>query len=332
MRQAVRDLLPSGLELESSLRGKTDTWSVRRDLLLDSHAGDKHFVVEVEADDAATVRFGDDHFGERPEPTTEFTATYRIGNGVGGNIGADALAHIVTDLPVTRVRNPLPARGGVEPESVDDVRARAPAAFRTQERAVTREDYAAITQRRSDVQRAAATFRWTGSWHTVFLTVDRLGGLAVDDPFRADVRRHVERYRMAGYDLEVDRPRFVSLEIAMHVCAKPDYFRSDVKAALLEVFSRRDRPGGRRGLFHPDEFTFGQTVYLSRLYAAAQAVPGVASVHITKFQRQGQTGPSAPPSLSEGKIALGRLEVARLDNDPNFPEHGVFHLDVGGGK
>ena len=59
---------------------------------------------------------------------------------------------------------------------------------------------------------------------------------------------------------------------------------------LLEVFSNRVLPDGRRGVFHPDNFTFGQTVYLSPLYAAAQAVAGVDSVVITKFQRQGMTG------------------------------------------
>ena len=41
------------------------------------------------------------------------------------------------------VRNPLPAQGGVDPESIETVRQRAPYAFRTQERAVTPEDYAA---------------------------------------------------------------------------------------------------------------------------------------------------------------------------------------------
>ena len=80
---------------------------------------------------------------------------------------------------------------------------------------------------------------------------------------------------MAGHDLEVDRPRYVSLEIEMHVCVKPDYFRADVKEALLELFSNRLLPDGRLGAFHPDQFTFGQTVYLSPLIAAAQAVPGV---------------------------------------------------------
>jgi hypothetical protein len=31
-------------------------------------------------------------------------------------------------------------------------------------------------------------------------------------------------------------------------------------------------------------------------------------------------------------MPLGRLEIARLDNDPNFPEHGVLRLDLRGGK
>jgi hypothetical protein len=95
------------------------------------------------------------------------------------------------------------------------------------------------------------------------------------------------------------------------------------------VFSSGTLPDGRRGLFHPDNFTFGQTIYLSPLYAAAQAVPGVESVQMTTFQRQGTPDP-AP--LAEGKLALGRLEIARLDNDPNFPEHGVLRITVRGGK
>ena len=90
-----------------------------------------------------------------------------------------------------------------------------------------------------------------------------------------------------GHDLEIDTPRYVPLEIAMFVCVKPDYFRSDVAAALLDIFSSRTLADGRKALFQPDFFTFGQTVYLSQLYAAAQAVAGVASAQITTFQRQG---------------------------------------------
>ena len=304
-------------------------WRPKRDLL-NSKPTASEFVVELDTDGEAYLRFGDDLLGKRPEAGTQFSATYRVGNGVAGNVGAESLAHIVTDLKkIKGVRNPLPAQGGVEPETIEDVRQRAPAAFRTQERAVTEADYAEVTQRDRRVQRAAGTFRWTGSWHTVFLTVDRLGGFLVDDPFKNSIRDSIERYRMAGYDLEVDAPRFVSLQIDMHVCVEPDYFRSDVKAAILEIFSNRILPDGRRGVFHPDNFTFAQTVYLSPLIAAAQAVDGVASVQVTVFQRQGQDDPKP---LLAGFLPMDRLEIPRCDNDPNFAERGVFVLTVGGGK
>ncbi|HEY0384405.1 MAG TPA: hypothetical protein VGC64_00270, partial [Pyrinomonadaceae bacterium] len=172
-------------------------------------------------------------------------------------------------------------------------------------------------------------FRWTGSWRTVFLTLDRLNGVEVTKDFKQTMRAFLEKYRMAGHDLEIDGPRYVSLEIEMLVCVKPDYFRSDVRKALLEIFSNGRTADGQAGVFHPDRFTFGQPVFLSPLYAAAQSVEGVASVEIKKFQRQGidsETG------KDEGKLLMQRLEIARLDNDPNFPDRGVFHLTLKGGR
>jgi Baseplate J-like protein len=304
-------------------------WWPRRDLL-SSEDTDFFFVTEIEEDGTASLRFGDNQHGARPGIGTGFDATYRAGNGVRGNVGREAIKHIVSsEGAITAVRNLLPARGGINPESMEDVRQRAPSAFRTQERAVTEADYAEVAQRFPGIQRAAATFRWTGSWHTVFLTIDRFAGVRVDADFERIVREFVERFRMAGYDLEADAPRYVSLQITMQVCVNPAYFRSDVKDALLEVFSNRTLPDGRRGVFHPDNFTFGQPVFLSRLYAAAQDVPGVDSVEIVDFGRMGVTDPKP---LQDGELLLNRLEIARLDNDPNFPEHGVFTLTVMGGK
>jgi hypothetical protein len=58
------------------------------------------------------------------------------------------------------------------------------------------------------------------------------------------------------------------------------------------------------------------------------AVPGVMWVDVTRFQRWGK---SALGELVEGRILLGRLEIARLDNDPSQPENGKmeFHLEGG---
>jgi Baseplate J-like protein len=308
----------------------TKPWTVHRDLLA-SKADAADFVVEVENSGRARLRFGDDEHGARPTAGTAFAATYRVGNGVAGNVGAEAIAHVVsvTSGVFIGLRNPMAAAGGAEPEDIEAVRRDAPQAFRTQQRAVTPKDYAAAAERRPDVQRAAATFRWTGSWYTVFVTPDRFGGRDVDPVFKTRLRSSLERYRMAGYDLEVSNPRFVPLDIGLHVCVKDDYFRADVLHAVADVLSSGVRSDGPRGLFHPDNFSFGEPVYLSPLIAAAQAVEGVDSIRVDLFQRM--IAPS-PVSLSDGMIGVGALEIAELANNPNFRERGRLTLAAGGGK
>ena len=324
----LRDVQPA-IVVESRLQAETTRWTPARDLL-NADEVSPMFVVETEQDGTASLRFGDDEHGRRPKKDEAFEASYRVGNGPAGNVGADSITHAVTaDGRVVSVRNPLPASGGVEPESLEQVRRRAPQAFRRQERAVTPADYEAVTVRHQAVQRAAATLRWTGSWNTVFLTVDRFDGRRLDEELEQELVRHVDRYRMAGHDLEFDEPRFVSLELELFVCVRRDYFRSQVKRQLLDVLSNRELGEGRRGLFHPDNFSFGQTIYLSPMLAAARNVPGVASANVLAFQRQGT---DETRYLDDGRLPLGRLEIARLDNDPNFPEHGVLRIELSGGK
>ena len=94
---------------------------------------------------------------------------------------------------------------------------------------------------------------------------------------------------MAGYDLEIDSPRYVPLDIALTICVMPHTSRAVVRQALLDAFSNRDLPDGSRGFFHPDNFTFGQPVYLSQVIARAMDVPGVRSVmSVDRFQRYGE--------------------------------------------
>ncbi|MET3994457.1 hypothetical protein ABIB94_008257 [Bradyrhizobium sp. JR7.2] len=325
-----RDATPAIVDLTGQVAGITEHWLPRRDLI-DSAGNAPHVVVEIDHHSRALLRFGDGLLGKRPAEDTAFMATYRIGNGTAGNVGADAIAHIVsaTNGVFTAVRNPLPASGGVEPEDIEAARRDAPQAFRTQERAVTAADYAAASERRADVQRAAATFRWTGSWHTVFVTPDRFGGGAVDAPFATQLRNHLERFRMAGYDLDVRPPRYVPLDVTLHVCVKPDYFRADVAQAVRTVLSSAVLPDGTLGLFHPDNFTFGDPVYLSRIIAAAQAVEGVEAVQAEKFQRL--ISPLAT-SLDDEVIPIGSLEIAQLANNPSFRERGRLIIEAGGGK
>lgn len=327
------DVLPvielTSAELSGGVATET-TWEARRDLLSGA-ADDDAFVVESEADGTALLRFGDDEYGRRPESGTRFTATYRIGQGLGGNVGAGAIAHVVSsDARLAGARNPLPARGGTEPESAAQIRRRAPEAYRTQQRAVTPDDYARVAERFPGVQRAAATQRWTGSWHTMFIAVDLVGGGQLTDTLRDELETFVEPFRMAGHEVALDDGTRVSLELEMTICVRAGYSRSDVQASVLELLGTRETRDGRRGLFHPDALSFAQSVYLSPVYAAVRSVAGVESCEITAFGRQGQTSDTRP--LREGVLTLGRLEIPRLDNDRNFPEHGVLRLTLNGGQ
>jgi hypothetical protein len=314
------------------LGGGGGAWKPQRDLLA-SDAFAREFVLEVEDDGGTALRFGDDRYGRRPRTGEVLTALYRVGNGTAGNVGAGSLTHVV--LPGAAlaarlsVRNPLPGAGGVDPEPTERVRQVAPAALGTLERAVTPADYAEIAQRHPQVQRAQATMRWTGSWRTVFLTVDRVGGRTVDAAFEAELRRFLERYRMAGHDLEIDEPRYVPLELEIFVCVDPAYYRADVERALREALGRRRFADGREGIFHADRFTFGQSVYLSVIYAAVQGVAGVRWAEVRRLRRQNDPSTDA---VASGELTVGRLEVARLDDDRSHPDRGVLRLILEGGR
>ena len=298
--------------------------------LLGSLPEDAHFVVEPDDDGVTTLRFGDGTYGRAPDPERRHQASYRTGHGTVGNVGPEAISLLHPAEVDVMVRNPLAATGGVDPESTEKVRTDAPQAFRVQERAVTEADYGTLlTERGKGVQRAAGRMRWTGSWYTAFVTVDRTGGLPVDRSFRETVRRFLDGYRMAGVDVDVSSPRPLPLEIELLVCADPSRFNTDVERDVLDALSSRVLPSGRRGLFHPDRFTFGTPVHLSQVYATVLGVAGVATVRATRFRRYGE---SDRGELTAGVIRVHDLEIAQLANDPDVPERGLLTVSVAGGR
>ncbi|MBF6055357.1 putative baseplate assembly protein [Streptomyces eurocidicus] len=312
---------------------RAPTWLPRRDLL-SSGRRDRHFVGELEDDGRLALRFGDGRHGAAPPPGATLELSYRTGNGPTGNVGAEAINHLLLcragSPGVTRVRNPLAAAGGTAPESLDDVRRLAPLApRRTRLRAVTADDYAELAARVPGVQRAAADIRWTGTTQEVQVAVDPLGTAAPDAVLLAAVGHVLDGYRRIGHDVVVHPARLVPLDISLTVCAAPGFQRGHVLAELRRVLGTRTLADGRRGFFHPDALTFGEPVRVSRLVAAAAAVPGVVSVHATRLRRLHHHDDG---ELEAGLLRLGPLEIAQCDNDPDWPENGRLGIEIGGGR
>jgi len=311
-------------------------WTPQPDLL-SSYNADRHFVAEIDNEGYAHLRFGDGELGARPAAGTRFFATCRIGSGTAGNIGADVITHIVFRNSLLsgitiQPHNPLPAKGGTPPEPLAEAKLYAPQMFRKDlQRAIAAEDYAAIVLRDfpHQIQRAAATLRWTGSWYEVLVVIDPLGSETASEDLLEAITHHLYSFRRIGHDVIVKLAEYVPLDLAITVCLQPGYRRGDVKAALQEVFSDRILPKGQRGFFHPDNLTFGSSIALSQLAAAAQAVTGVENVSVNRLQRLNE---GDNDELASGVLTLNALEVARLDNDPSFPENGKLKLELRGGS
>lgn len=337
---ATAALLPTGLPVaQVALVGDGETWTTVPDLLASERFA-PHVVVEPgTAPGAAYVRFGDGVLGRRPTDGAPFVARIRHGGGPRGNVGAGAVAHLVSNdgAGIDAVDNPIAAMGGTLSEPRHAVHVAAPQSFRTPRRAVTVADYAEVAARHPAVSRAFARRHWTGSWYTMTLALDLVGGGVVDRSIEADLRAFIESHRLAGHDLEFISPVFVPLDIVLYVCVAQDAYSADINRDLLALFSDQNLPDGTRGLFHPDVLEFGSDVPFSPIIARAMQVDGVswigthdgADIQVGRFGRMDQPGVDY---ADDAVLPIASVEIARLDNDPSRPENGRIRFIMNGGR
>lgn len=243
-----------------------ELWNVKQDLL-QCNEFDQSFVVEVDSDGTASIRFGDDKYGKSAPISTYgithlFYAKYKIGNGISGNVGADTITQmaniasnndIATNIInkgslstidprfITNIRNPLAARGGREPETSKSIRKFASRSLQLSFRATKEEDYIRLLKSHPKIKKAMARIIWTGSWYTVYITIERNDGRRIiDDKFKSEIEEFLNRYRLAGYDLDISGPIYVPLYILIKVHVASNFFRNEVKHQLLQKYGNSD--------------------------------------------------------------------------------------------
>ncbi len=290
------------------------TWEARNDLI-DTPPEVRHFTIEIDDQRRTHLRFPENS-PNQPQPGSKFWATYRIGNGSGGNVGAGGITHIgFRNESLTgrglRVRNPLPAVGGTEPEPIASARLIAPLVTRKLKRAVTADDYAVVVKQEfaNEVQGAVAQLIPGPLGQRIRVAIDPLDRVENFEELRRTVQRELKRFQRIGHEVRVVLATEVPIELAMQVRVLPGYVFEQVRAELLRKFNAGVHPDGLLGFFHPDVRTFGQGIFVSEIIAAARLVTGVRGVNVTTLQRVGQNSGQA---LIDGVLPLGPLEVAVL--------------------
>jgi hypothetical protein len=327
--------VPAALRAQmiADLQSLVRQWVPKPDLL-SSRSADPDFVVELDDDGLASLRFGDGVMGLAPAAGEAFVATYRVGLDAVGHVGAESITRTLLRPGVVlsgelTPHNPLAASGRVAPQSIAEAREIGPGATSGLARAVTADDYAELAGRNPRVQRAAALLLWTGNRYEARVAIDPLGSEAVDDRLLQVIRADLEQYRSIGHDLAVVPATYVPIDLYILAQVTAGCSRAHVERALRDAFSNRVLPDGSKGFFHPDNLTFGQDLEVGRLMAVAQAVPGVQSAQVKKLRRLFE---DPGQQVTSGVLAIGPMEVARLDNEPSRPEYGRLVIELRGGR
>jgi hypothetical protein len=340
--EAARSTLFVLVELPGAAR---ETWDVAESLVRSDDSGENadHFMVETDERRRSTLRLGNGTNGRLLPEGSIVHAEYQIGQGAGGNVGAD---QVVNFQPLTgalggtvvRAWNPFDVTDGRDPEPAEQVRRFAPEAFRARQlRAVTLADYVARAGEVEGVSRAVARYAWTGSWRTVRVTVDPVGFVALGDAdsdalwdaLRRRVADHLEAVRLIGEDLELRPPRYVPLEIHITVCADPSYWREDLRFVLEQEFSDSWTSDGRPGVFHPDQWTFGQALHRSMIEGRIHQIAGINHIVEITMKRFSAPQPGVP---GVEVLEMGFDEALLLANDPDHLERGFVRFEVQGGR
>lgn len=255
--------------------------------LVDSQNTDQTFVIQTDALGNTNVIFGDNINGEIPGIGLAVFATYRVGVGAKGNVGAGLVGTIVDNIEgvfipteadgITYLSTAM--LGGTDPETNDQIRANAPAAFRTQFRAVSPADYGDLALAVPGVIAANAVAN-----HSTSVSVYILGPGATtpDDGLIQAVLTYFRDRMLAGVSLSVLPPNLIKVDVGSS--------GTPVQLAVKERFAQTNVvPNVRKALnslMSPPNVGFAQLLNVSDIYNAIMSVDGVAWAVVPLFTRE----------------------------------------------
>lgn len=285
--------------------------------LVDSGPEDMVYSLWVDQNGVTNINFGDNLNGLIPAIGLTVYATYTIGVGSAGNVAAGQVGTIVSNLPGVFIPfladnvtyNSSQMSGGSDPETTDQIRANAPAAFQTANRAVSPADFASLALSVPGVMMASATAN-----HSTSVTLYVLGPnyLAPTSGLTNAILEFFTGKTLAGVSLSVAAPSLIAVDIGSatqtaQIQVLPQYSQTAVENAVVTALQT---------LLSPPVQNFGAQINISDVYQAILAVAGVDWCSVPVFSREDavQTVPN-PITFRPSEI----------------PQPGNFYLSMSGG-
>jgi predicted phage baseplate assembly protein len=296
-------VIQGSMKLEIDQGSGWEAWQEVDDFLA-SKPDQLHYVLNRTTGE---ILFGDGINGAIPIANANLAGSnvrateYRYGGGSKGNVAANVLDNIrnaVEGIDSSGIKNVMASYGGQDEETFDQVKKRAPAAIRSQCRAVSSEDFENLSKQVANIARAKAL----PLYHPDYPDVPVPGVVSVVvvpfsknvSPMPSDgtlrtVCEFLNSRRLLTTELYVLPPTYQKVKIVADVVAAPNFDTKQIKTDCEQALARYFHPltGGDDGSGWP----FGGKVLFSRVFQQIFAVKGVASINSVVINLDGQDQP-----------------------------------------
>lgn len=231
--QQVFELAESIVDNSVSVLVNAIGWT-SQDSFLYSFQESEHFVAGVGESRKMEVVFGDGIKGLIPSLGDAISVNYAVSEGAKGNVSANTITDIISSIStpsgfILKCTNLDRASGGADAETLEDLQRKIPIFIRTQERAVTRQDYQDVALLAGGVGSAGVYYE-CGKFVELF--VAPLGGGIATQLLLDNVASFMETRRMVTTKITVKSAGVLQVKVRFALQVQSNYVRATVVDAV----------------------------------------------------------------------------------------------------
>lgn len=258
--------------------------------------------------------------------------SYQFGGGARTNVTAGTALTLMTSISGIDTGNigmPYAAYGGSDEESLQSAMNRAPEALKSQDRAVTCQDYELLATQAGQIARAKALPLYhpdfPGMQVPGVVTVIVVPNVAVPAPMPSPglmrtVCAYLDQRRLIATELYVIAPNYVPVTITLQVLAQPDADTGTVEQAVESALTTYLGPlagGSTDPTVTGTGWPFGGTIYFVNILRIASQVTDVIRVANVVITLDGTQAPVCTDvAIPTGALLNVQSVTATVTTDP----------------
>ena len=253
----------------------------------DARPTDLMYWVRVRRDGGLQLRFGDGQYGSLLRAGSPVQVTFRQGGGVKGRVAKNSIKRVVSTVTfegapvVLTCTNATRAIGGLAEENLEEIRQAAPAFFRTQDRAVTIEDYEIYARTTPGVFRAKAVASGVNGVILYIVPEGAEAGDVLTPTLKSAVLASLDKRKMATDSVSVVQATLVPIDVDLEVFSYATERNSVVRERVRDAFLDTDR-----GLLAFSVNELGKHLRQSDMVNVVEDIEGVDYLNVLKYTRR----------------------------------------------